>query len=81
MKKPGNPGFFFALYLGNLQPFSLLSNTGLAREARNRRTPTTTDTAAQIELTRWNLRKRSAVRADRRLRTYEKHILPQSAIL
>jgi len=95
MKKPGKPGFFFALRKGNPKPLLLLSitlfsvrmrfssvrKTGLARGARNGRTPALTDAAGQIELWRSNLRGRRPVRADRRLRTDEKRIRAQSAIL
>jgi hypothetical protein len=55
--------------------------TRLARAARNARTQTSEDARGYFELLRSNLRGRRPVRADRRLRTDEKHIRAQSVIL
>jgi hypothetical protein len=62
-------------------PFIRTKKTRLARAARNARTQTSEDARGYFELLRSNLRGRRPVRADRRLRTDEKHIRAQSAIL
>jgi head-tail adaptor len=61
--------------------FSSVWKTRLARAARNGRVPTSADVGGYLKLRRSNLRGRRPVRADRRLRTDEKHIRAQSAIL
>jgi len=53
----------------------------LARAARNDRVPISANVGGYIEQQRSNLRGRRPVRADRRLRTDEKHIRAQSVIL
>jgi len=61
--------------------FSSAQKTRLARAARNGHSPTSADVGGYFELWRFNLRGRRPVRADHRLRTDEKHIRAQSAIL
>jgi len=61
--------------------FSSVQKTGLARRARNVRSAALADETGYFELQRPGLRGRRPVRADRRLRTDEKHIRAQSTIL
>jgi len=61
--------------------FLSVQKTRLARRARNGRSAITAEVTQYFELHRPNLRGRRPVRADRRLRTDEKHILAQSTIL
>jgi len=60
--------------------FLSVQKTRLARAARNDRVPTSANVGGYIEQQRSKLRGRRPVRADRRLRTDEKHIRAQSAI-
>ncbi len=61
--------------------FSSVRKTRLARGARNGRSVTLFDETGCFELQRQNWRGRRPVRADRRLRTDEKRVRAQSAIL
>jgi hypothetical protein len=61
--------------------FSSVQKARLARGARNGRSATLADETGYFELQRQNLRGRRPVRADRRLRTDEKRVRTQSAIL
>ncbi|HEY5292597.1 MAG TPA: hypothetical protein VIJ43_09820 [Burkholderiales bacterium] len=78
---PKPPLFLFITVFSVRMRFLSVQKTRLARAARNDRVPTLASVGGYIEQRRSNLRGRRPVRADRRLRTDEKHIRAQSAIL